>query len=247
MSKQIVSIFDVDNTLVQGLTGRMFVDYLCKSRLWHVRTRLKVMCFRGLYHIRMISKEDMVRFGSTWYAGMTVDEVKRIAHQCFEQNVAPSVYQEGWDAIQLHQSEKHVVILASASTQFIIEPLAVRLGINDFIGTRTCVDGDILINDIEGPLCFKHGKRELLMDYLKLMDVDWDNSYAYSDSLDDKSLLEMVGNPRVINPNRKFANFAETAGWMILEWNTVNHIDQIIPSSRGDSRRIFRGKTQVEC
>jgi hypothetical protein len=42
--------------------------------------------------------------------------------------------------------------------------------------------------------------------------------YAYSDSISDAPLLEIVGNPTAVNPDRALRKLAIERGWQILEF-----------------------------
>jgi hypothetical protein len=42
--------------------------------------------------------------------------------------------------------------------------------------------------------------------------------YAYSDSISDASLLEIVGNPTAVNPDRALRKLATERSWPILEF-----------------------------
>jgi phosphoserine phosphatase len=40
--------------------------------------------------------------------------------------------------------------------------------------------------------------------------------YAYSDSVTDLPMLEIVGNPRAVNPDRALRRIAQRRGWPVL-------------------------------
>ena len=48
--------------------------------------------------------------------------------------------------------------------------------------------------------------------------ISLDESYAYSDSMTDLPLLELVGNPHAVNPDRELKAIAEERGWPVLEF-----------------------------
>ena len=47
---------------------------------------------------------------------------------------------------------------------------------------------------------------------------DLDECYAYSDSSSDLPLLDAVGHPSVVNPDRALRRYAAERGWPILEF-----------------------------
>ena len=50
-------------------------------------------------------------------------------------------------------------------------------------------------------------------------DLDLTKSYAYGNTNADVPMLESVGNPRAINPQRRLAQIAQIHNWPILHWN----------------------------
>jgi fatty acyl-CoA reductase len=49
--------------------------------------------------------------------------------------------------------------------------------------------------------------------------VDLHRSYAYADSISDLPMLEAVGNPVAVNPDRRLAAAARSRGWQIRRWS----------------------------
>jgi hypothetical protein len=48
--------------------------------------------------------------------------------------------------------------------------------------------------------------------------LDLSESFAYSDSYTDLPMLEAVGHPVVVNPDRVLAAVARERGWMVRQW-----------------------------
>jgi hypothetical protein len=51
--------------------------------------------------------------------------------------------------------------------------------------------------------------------------VDLARSYAFSDSVNDLPLLELVGNPVAMNPDRRLRAEARRRGWQVLDFRTA--------------------------
>jgi phosphoserine phosphatase len=45
--------------------------------------------------------------------------------------------------------------------------------------------------------------------------------YAYTDSVTDLPLLEIVGHPRAVNPDRALRRIAAVRGWPVLSFGSV--------------------------
>jgi len=58
---------------------------------------------------------------------------------------------------------------------------------------------------------------EVIKGYCKLHSIDIGKSYAYSDHYSDIPLLENIGNPAAINPDRKLRDYAKKNKWKIID------------------------------
>ena len=63
------------------------------------------------------------------------------------------------------------------------------------------------------PTCFGEGKARAVEALAAAQDLDLDQSYFYTDSHDDLPLLERVGRPRPLNPDRALAQTAKERHW----------------------------------
>jgi len=50
----------------------------------------------------------------------------------------------------------------------------------------------------------------------KNLEIDWDTSYAYADSITDTALFNMVGHSFAVNPDGKLLLLAQSKGWEII-------------------------------
>ena len=86
------------------------------------------------------------------------------------------------------------------------------------LGTRAKVDdegrytGELVGDILHGP-----AKAEAVAALAAQRGIDLSGSSAYSDSINDLPLLELVGDPRAVNPDRKLRAVARTRGWPVHE------------------------------
>jgi len=48
--------------------------------------------------------------------------------------------------------------------------------------------------------------------------VDLSSSTFYTDSYSDRALMERVGHPVAVNPDRRLAALAHRRGWEVVDW-----------------------------
>jgi phosphoserine phosphatase len=90
--------------------------------------------------------------------------------------------------------------------------------VDDVIATRAAVDDDGLYTGELEYYAYGPTKAEALHE-LEAKGIDLSASYAYSDSHTDLPLLEAVGNPVAVNPDRELRKIAEEREWLIREFD----------------------------
>ena len=104
------------------------------------------------------------------------------------------------------------IILLSNSPQFLVGRIAHRLRIEEWRGSEYLVDKEKNFCDISSLM---DGPEKLRL--IKALQVRPEEASAYSDSDDDLPLLEWVGNPFAVKPNRRLRKAATLRGWPIIE------------------------------
>src|SRR5438552_3125234 len=63
--------------------------------------------------------------------------------------------------------------------------------------------------------------------------LDLTRCHAYSDSVNDLPMLELVGNPVAMNPDRKLLVIARKRGWQVLDFRTARRRTLIASAAGG--------------
>lgn len=217
----VAAFFDLDKTIIAKSSTLAFRRHMYKAGLLNRRILLKMAVAQFFYELFGATHSQMERVRETLMAlikGWDSYQLKEIVAETLESVVAPLVYAEALFLIDEHHREGRRVIIVSSSPMEIVEPLARYLGVDDVIATRAAVDEHgLYTGDLEfyayGPT-----KAEALH-ALEAEGLDLSASYAYSDSHTDLPLLEAVGNPVAVNPDRELRKVAEERDWPIREFN----------------------------
>jgi HAD superfamily hydrolase (TIGR01490 family) len=149
--------------------------------------------------------------------GWRVEQVNQIVNETLHELINPYVYAEAAALITEHRSAGRDVVVVSTSGEEMVRPIAEQLGIHDVIATRMVVERGRYTGEVAyyaaGPT-----KAEAARLLAKERDYDLDTCYAYSDSVSDIPLLEAVGHPTVVNPDRGLRRAAQDRGWPVLEF-----------------------------
>ena len=128
-----------------------------------------------------------------------------------------AVYVEARELIERHKQQGHLVCIATSTGRDIVEPLADRLGVDRLIATEYEEDAEgVFTGNMIGKWLWGPDKAEAVTAFAEREGIDLDESYAYSDSYYDRHLLEIVGYPRVVNPDALLRGYAVRKGWPVL-------------------------------
>lgn len=142
-------------------------------------------------------------------------KVSQIVRETLDEVIEPIVYAEALELIAEHRSAGRRVYIVSASPEEIVAPLAQYLEVDEAIATRARLDSEgRYTGEVEfysyGPF-----KAAALERAAQTHGIDLAASYAYSDSATDLPMLEAVGNPVVVNPDRELLRVAREREWEV--------------------------------
>ncbi|MBZ2174229.1 HAD-IB family hydrolase [Schnuerera sp. xch1] len=135
--------------------------------------------------------------------GVNKSYIEFIASQVININ-GDMVYRYSRDRIEWHKSQKHKVFFISGSPDFLVSKMAEKYGATEYRGTTYLVDENNNFTGKIKKMWNSDNKQKTLAKFLDKYNVDLKKSYAYGDTTGDLSMLQIVGNPVAINPNRKF-------------------------------------------
>jgi HAD superfamily hydrolase (TIGR01490 family) len=198
------AFFDLDKTVIAKASVVAFGSPLYKEGLISRRTIL-----RGLW-------------GQLVYLHLGADEVRiarmrvrAIVEEALESVVAPIVYAEALELLRTHRAAGRLVVIVSASPEEIVGPLARYLGVDEAIASRAQIDDEGRYTGTMAFDAFGGAKVEAMRDLARRRGVDLAASYAYSDSATDVPMLEAVGHPVAVNPDRELTRVAAERGWEV--------------------------------
>jgi len=215
-----LAIFDVDRTLLDGMSGALFAQYLWRERFltWYGRwTIIKTMAG---YRLGLLDDSAIVIAGVTCYQGYSSDDVAQMAKLAVTKLMVPRIYIEARKAIDFHLSAGRMVMLASGSSIFVVNALADFLGVQIAVGTSGKIDANgICLGEPKLPLCYQEGKLQLVQNAANKHDLKISDAYLYSDNFEDLALFKKVKHATAVNPSIKLESTAKTMNLKIEHWN----------------------------
>lgn len=212
--------FDLDKTIIAKSStlafSRPFYAGGLISRASVLRSGYAQFMFLvgGADHDQM---ESMRAFLSELCAGWDVQTVRDIVADTVTNIVEPIVYAEAVALIEEHKAAGCDVVIVSASGAEVVAPIGEMLGADAVIATAMqVVDGKY--TGVIDFYAYAENKAKAIEDLAMRAGYDLASSFAYSDSITDAPMLEIVGHPHAVNPDKELRRLAATRGWPVLRF-----------------------------
>ncbi|HEX6517931.1 MAG TPA: HAD-IB family hydrolase [Nocardioidaceae bacterium] len=212
------AFFDLDKTIIAKSSTLAFSRSFYAGGLISRGSVLRsayaqfVYLVGGADHDQM---EKMREFLSELCAGWDVETVRSIVADTLHHIVDPLVFDEAVTLIEEHRLAGRDVIIVSASGTEVVEPIGEMLGADGVIATRMEIEEGKYTGEI-GFYAYAENKALAIQQLAEEQGYDLSRSYAYSDSITDLHMLEAVGNPYAVNPDRELRRQANSRGWPVL-------------------------------
>ncbi|MBV6494735.1 MAG: putative phosphatase [Turneriella sp.] len=213
-----VAFFDLDETLLSKNSGRIFWDY-CNKNGFYTPTENALLGISLLkYLLRFDDTEDFVRGWAKIFAGWSEDKMLAISKKFFNEAIYPIMRPAAIDEVEKHKKSGGKVVILSASTPYICNPVGEALGIDGVICTHLEVKDGKFTGNFASPYIFGEQKHLSALKYADEHGIDLKHAYYYGDAFTDRFVMEAVGNPVCVTPDRKLRAHAKTNDWRIVEW-----------------------------
>lgn len=214
---RVAAFFDLDKTIIATSSAYAFGKEFMHNGLITPAEALQISLTKATYMVvgqtseQMDSSRDQL---AAMVAGWSVAEVDAIVRDTMHSVVTPAIYAEARELIDAHRAAGHDVVIISASAATLVQPIAEELGVEFVVATE--------LEEVDGRFTgeiLHYNKGEAKARALEAIaaehGVDLSQSFAYSDSATDIPMLEMVGNPVAVNPDRAMKKKALEEGWDI--------------------------------
>jgi putative phosphoserine phosphatase/1-acylglycerol-3-phosphate O-acyltransferase len=221
-----IAFFDVDKTIIRGYSGYYTTLELIRCGIIKKRRLPMALFYRALgpllYEGQNAPLEKMYQIAINDMAGQTLEDILDIGRYCFEKWLRPRVYEEAIAQVQEHKKAGHPVYLVTSGPYMAIKILAEFLGVEGRYSAGPVIDVQGRLTDrLRTPIYYREGKLVAVEEVLKAHGADWKDSYFYSDSIDDVFVLQKVGMPRLVNPDKKLLEMGRKRNWPILRFSNV--------------------------
>jgi HAD superfamily hydrolase (TIGR01490 family) len=212
------AFFDLDKTIIARSSVLAFSRPFQAGGLISRRSVLRsayaqfVFAVGGADHDQV---EKMRQFMSQLVSGWDVSTVREIVADTLHNVVDPLVYDEAVRLIEEHHDAGRDVVIVSTSGSEVVGPIGAMLGADRVIATRLAVEDGHYTGEIDY-YAYAAEKAVAIRELAEEVGYDLERCYGYSDSITDVPMLEAVGHPYAVNPDKELRKVAGEREWPIL-------------------------------
>ena len=215
------AFFDLDRTIIGGSSMFIFGLVAYKAGLVTKRELLKDANNALAFKLSGASddKTDAVRDRILQaIEGVEVATLTDMADEIIPK-LMHDVRREARGLIDLHTDAGRDTYIVSASPIEIVGRFAEEMDMTGALGTVAEIDDGVYTGELAQPFCYGEGKAQAIHRVADEMGYDLEASYAYTDSAGDMPMLDAVGHPVAVNPDKALETVAYHRGWPIVEFS----------------------------
>lgn len=215
------AFFDLDRTIIAG--SSMFVFGWVAYREGMVPTRQLIRDASSAVTFKFSGASDEKTEAVKQrildaIAGVPVTTFMDLADQIIPR-LMDDVRREARGLIDLHTAAGRDTYIVSASPVEVIDGFAESMEMTGALGTVAEIADGVYTGGLAEPFCYGEGKASAIQKIADEQGYDLAHSYAYTDSAGDLPMLDIVGHPVAVNPDRALESIAYHRGWPIVEFS----------------------------
>jgi HAD superfamily hydrolase (TIGR01490 family) len=215
------AFFDLDKTVIAKASIMAFARDFRREGLLTRRTMAKGLWTQVVYVHLGASSKKLARVRQSVLAvtrGWDQAQVRQVVDDKLTSAIDPITYVEARQLIDEHRRAGRQVYLVSAAPAEIVEPLARHFGAHEALASVARVGADGRYTGELERYAYGAEKAALIRHLASRDGLDLAASFAYSDSATDVPMLETVGHPVAVNPDRALRRIAQLRGWEIARF-----------------------------
>jgi HAD superfamily hydrolase (TIGR01490 family) len=215
------AFFDLDKTIIAKSSVLAFGRSFYREGLLSRRSIAKSVYAQVMFMLVGADAQKMEKLRvamSAMTRGWNRDQVASIVRDALTDVIEPIIYAEALELFDEHHAAGRKVVIVSSAPLEVVQPMSEFLGADEAIGTRAAIDSE---GNYTGELEFyAYGdyKAQAVRELATRAHINLPQSYAYSDSITDLPMLELVGHPVAVNPDKELAREAREREWEIRDF-----------------------------
>ena len=213
-----LALFDLDNTLLAGDSDFEWAQFLIEQgvldrEVYEARNEE----FFAQYKAGTLDIYEFLDFQLKPLSRHPRTVLETWHREFMTRKILPIVRDSARELVERHRGDLRAIITATNS--FVTGPIATELGVEHLIATEPEERDGEFTGQVTDVPCFREGKVQRLESWLETQGRSLDafeQSWFYSDSLNDLPLLAKVTHPVAVDPDDTLRAHAQAHGWPVI-------------------------------
>ncbi|RJP23845.1 MAG: HAD family hydrolase [Candidatus Abyssobacteria bacterium SURF_5] len=210
--------FDLDNTLITKSTGLLWYKFLRQNGRASFLDTAKALYFWLRYRMNTLDIRSLAEREVRKITGMSEPEMIELCDRWFHEMVRHYISPRAVEVVNQHRAKGHVLAILSAATPYTVNPVKKYLRIDHGLCTHLIVKDGCFTGKLVEPYCYGEGKLYWAEQFANEKGLNLSDCYFYTDSYTDLPVLERVGYPCPVNPDRMLEAEAARRGWSVTRF-----------------------------
>jgi HAD superfamily hydrolase (TIGR01490 family) len=212
-----LALFDLDHTLLDGDSDSLWGRFLVKQGVVDGdEYRREGARYMAEYRAGRLDIHEFLAFGLRPLKDNTPEQLEAWRAAFVRDSVLPRIPAASRALLQRHRASGHMLVIITATNDFITAPIAAELGVDALIATEAEKRDARFTGRVAGVPCFREGKVQKLETWLRQVSGEPEETWFYSDSHNDLPLLERVDHAIAVNPDEVLSRTATERGWPVM-------------------------------
>lgn len=219
--RPVLVVVDVEATMIESNVVESYLWVrLSELGVFERGKQIASLALRvpGLLGAERRDRGEFLRKFYRLYEGADAERVKTLARASLGDLLFQRLSSAAVRRIREHRAAGHTIVILTASVDFLVEPLAPLA--DEMVAAHLEEVGGRFTGDMVLPPEVGEGRASWLRDHARQTGADLRQCYVYADAISDLPLLEVVGNPVVVNPDAPLAKVAKDRRWPVEHWKS---------------------------
>jgi len=213
-----LALFDLDNTLLTGDSDDEWFNFLAArgavDRASESAAHAELV---GRYRQGSVGTLEFCEFFLRFFVPHDRATLLAWRDAYMRERIVPRIPASARELLARHCDD--LVVIATATNRFLTEPIAREFGVEHLIATEPEMRGGRFTGKVLGTPSFREGKATRVEQWLAARGqplAEFAESWFYSDSINDRPLLERVTHPVAVDPDERLKKLALEREWRVI-------------------------------
>ena len=213
-----VAFFDMDNMILTCNSAGRYVRFRFRRGELALSDVLRTAQALLQYKVALINHEAAMQRALRTVAGHSEQSMVNLCLEWFEKDIRRFVSPMAQQVIEDHRALGHKVVLLTAATRYIGEPVSQHLHMDGCIATQLEVVEGLFTGHPVSPMCYGEGKIHWAREWAHANACNLENAYFYTDSFTDLPMLKHIAHPVAVNPDPRLKRYARRRHIPVQHW-----------------------------